>query len=205
MKQAECCADKPHYSRGLCVQCYRRDYRARNLEQVKQRNRAWRKSNPEKAEAATRAWRQANAEHVREVRKMYAHPRKYSRSEASKARSRERCRVWREANLDRARELDRQRLPSRNKQTRAYLAQRYRARLRDSCSPGVTAAEWGEILEVFGHACAYCLRQDEKLTRDHVEPIARGGRDEYSNLVPACGSCNSRKGAGTLLRFVSRP
>ncbi len=70
-------------------------------------------------------------------------------------------------------------------------------------SPGVRQAEWAEILETFGRACAYCLRTDRPLTRDHVVAISRGGLDEYENVVPACAPCNHRKQAGTLLRFIS--
>ncbi len=36
--------------------------------------------------------------------------------------------------------------------------------------------------------------KDGALTRDHVVPISRGGRDRWSNVVTACKSCNTRKG-----------
>lgn len=79
---------------------------------------------------------------------------------------------------------------------------RRRARLRDGVSPGVSPAQWATIVEYFGHACAYCLRRDRKLEREHVEPIARGGRDEPDNVVPACRPCNTSKGARTLFAFI---
>lgn len=50
-----------------------------------------------------------------------------------------------------------------------------------------------------GHACAYCGRHRrelgarERLTRDHLVPRSRGGRDEWLNVVAACSSCNHRK------------
>jgi len=65
----------------------------------------------------------------------------------------------------------------------------------------VTAEEWREILAAHGHACAYCGKPG-RMTRDHVVPIARGGRDEYTNVVPACKTCNTRKGARTIARFI---
>lgn len=33
---------------------------------------------------------------------------------------------------------------------------------------------------------------------DHLQPQARGGTDDLSNLVPCCALCNSVKGAKTL-------
>ena len=49
------------------------------------------------------------------------------------------------------------------------------------------------------HICMYCGAhpRDNKLTRDHVTPMSRGGRDRWSNVVTACRSCNTRKGNRT--------
>ena len=43
------------------------------------------------------------------------------------------------------------------------------------------------------HTCQYCGAKD-KLTIDHVVPVARGGKSEFSNCVTACFNCNNRKG-----------
>ncbi len=44
--------------------------------------------------------------------------------------------------------------------------------------------------------CMYCGGKfnNHSLTRDHVIPISKGGRDRWSNVVSACRSCNTRKG-----------
>lgn len=49
------------------------------------------------------------------------------------------------------------------------------------------------------HLCLYCGRDfpRQQLTRDHVVPSSRGGRDIWENVVSACYSCNSRKGGRT--------
>lgn len=49
------------------------------------------------------------------------------------------------------------------------------------------------------HLCLYCGRQfhGTALTRDHVQPISRGGRDVWENVVSACLHCNSHKGNRT--------
>ena len=50
-----------------------------------------------------------------------------------------------------------------------------------------------------GHLCLYCGEEFTRphLTRDHVLPISRGGRDVWENVVSACFHCNSRKGGRT--------
>ena len=44
--------------------------------------------------------------------------------------------------------------------------------------------------------CLYCGRvfQPGALTRDHVVPKSRGGKDEWENVVAACKRCNHHKG-----------
>lgn len=39
--------------------------------------------------------------------------------------------------------------------------------------------------------CVYCGQPAEHV--DHVRPLARGGREQLGNLVPACGRCNRSK------------
>lgn len=48
--------------------------------------------------------------------------------------------------------------------------------------------------------CAYCgdVFHVEDLTRDHIIPRSRGGKDQWVNVVTACGVCNKRKDAQTL-------
>lgn len=48
---------------------------------------------------------------------------------------------------------------------------------------------------------AYCGSK-ENLTLDHVVSIARGGPHTEDNLVVACASCNSSKGAKSLLAWA---
>lgn len=49
------------------------------------------------------------------------------------------------------------------------------------------------------YTCQYCsrhksqLKEHEFLTRDHIIPQARGGRDVWENVVTACSSCNNKK------------
>ncbi len=49
------------------------------------------------------------------------------------------------------------------------------------------------------YRCQYCgrstadLKPREALTRDHLIPLSRGGTNDWSNVVTACGPCNTRK------------
>lgn len=50
-----------------------------------------------------------------------------------------------------------------------------------------------------GYTCQYCgrkksqLKLSEFLTRDHVIPTAKGGRDIWTNVVTCCNECNNKK------------
>lgn len=49
------------------------------------------------------------------------------------------------------------------------------------------------------YMCAYCGHVDHKgLTRDHIVPLSRGGRDTWLNCCACCRHCNAIKGSRTL-------
>ncbi|MCK5604322.1 HNH endonuclease [Candidatus Pacearchaeota archaeon] len=59
--------------------------------------------------------------------------------------------------------------------------------------------QWKALLKTHNYRCAYCgiLGKDTKqkyLTQDHVIPIDKGGEHSPENIVPACLSCNCKKG-----------
>lgn len=43
--------------------------------------------------------------------------------------------------------------------------------------------------------CAYCGERFpvRDLSRDHILPVSRGGRNQWTNVVTACRGCNTRK------------
>lgn len=47
--------------------------------------------------------------------------------------------------------------------------------------------------------CMYCGLEFpvKDLSRDHINPTSRGGRDVWTNCVTACRRCNNRKGSKT--------
>lgn len=43
------------------------------------------------------------------------------------------------------------------------------------------------------HYCEGCNFTEEEITKDHKDPISKGGTDSVSNIVPACLKCNRDK------------
>lgn len=135
-------------------------------------NRLWAANHPEQA----RAWAQANPERRRDIKRNWqlAHP------EAKQA--------WRAATPKLQREQGRR----QNARRRARIA-------RVLCT--LTVQEWEAILAAAGHACIYC-RSTERLSIDHLTPIARGGPHTAENVAPACLPCNMSKNAQTADEFL---
>jgi 5-methylcytosine-specific restriction endonuclease McrA len=52
------------------------------------------------------------------------------------------------------------------------------------------------------YTCQYCNTPYSKsnLTLDHVLPLSKGGKTSWTNIVAACGPCNSRKGNKTNMK-----
>lgn len=58
----------------------------------------------------------------------------------------------------------------------------------------LTLDQWEAIKAAYDYRCAYC-GEVKPLTMDHVIPLTKGGGTTSDNIVPACKSCNSSKGA----------
>ena len=80
-----------------------------------------------------------------------------------------------------------------------YMAQeRRRARKMQAPVCDFTRQQWRAMKDLYGHCCAYCCQQFARLTMDHIVPLSRGGGHTWVNIVPACHSCNARKGTKCL-------
>jgi hypothetical protein len=45
------------------------------------------------------------------------------------------------------------------------------------------------------HICGYCGRHfaESKLSRDHIHPVSKGGKNTWTNCITACKTCNHEK------------
>jgi 5-methylcytosine-specific restriction endonuclease McrA len=168
--------------------------------------------------AASQRYTAANPERRREIgRRHYANNRDKERAGNKDYRARNRDRVLayqRKYNVNKAKEKSDYKRRTRAENT-ALVRERDRlqrsrwaklnpekvraARIRERTNRAdvertLTERQWQETIECFGHACAYCLRTDVEITQDHVIAVSRGGGHSAGNVVPACRSCNSRKG-----------
>lgn len=66
-------------------------------------------------------------------------------------------------------------------------------RMRELSGATLTTAQWEQIKDAYKHQCAYCEAPSQAM--DHVMPLSLGGTHTADNVVPACHSCNSSKGA----------
>jgi 5-methylcytosine-specific restriction endonuclease McrA len=78
------------------------------------------------------------------------------------------------------------------KRSRRAKAARRRKRRMERVEHDLTDEQWLAIKSAWG-GCAYCGKITERLQRDCVLAISRGGRYTLDNIAPACGSCNASK------------
>ena len=79
------------------------------------------------------------------------------------------------------------------------LEKKRRAAKKNAPINDFTLIQWQQMKEHCGNRCVYCSRKMKKLTQDHIMPLSKGGSHTFSNIVPACRSCNSRKHTGAPL------
>jgi 5-methylcytosine-specific restriction endonuclease McrA len=168
------------------------------IEKERARKRAYYHANAEKMKAQNKAWRKANPEAARAIRKAhYARRAPGVSAEISRKRrlvkpeeNRKATRAWRAKNRERHMKMVAD-WGKRNKVARQVHSANRRA--RKSSGAGVSKEQWAAIKAKFSNCCAYCLQKFERLTMDHVVPLATGGAHEPDNIVPACITCNRRK------------
>jgi len=177
------------------IAAYSREYRQTHKKERAALQRGYNKRHKEARAAYAKKYNAEHAEGLKEYFRVYHQARRETRNanariyQASHADAIAlKAKAWLVANREKYREYQ-----------RAYGAVR---RATEAGLPATfTEADWTDVLDLFGHKCAYCGK-DGKLHQDHFIPVTRGGGYEMGNIVPACHSCNSRKNAKDPLAWL---
>ena len=158
----------------------------KNKEAVALRNKEYRKANVEKVREwkrkEKRIYRLKYPDRIRRYKKQYyenniENIRKYYND--NKDRFRDARHIWLTNNRDRA----------------VNYSHTYTARKLGNTVEKVTRCDWHLMKLGYNNRCVYCGDATKKLTQDHIVPLSLGGAHCLSNIVPACGVCNSKKSA----------
>jgi 5-methylcytosine-specific restriction endonuclease McrA len=195
LRTADCHPSKRHKAKGLCAACYAVRQRSLNSEKYRGYVKKYQRENKEKCKRRAYKWRALNIEKVRQIDR-----ERYSKDTVKRKKSSARSRKLRPDAIKKAQRtwyvLNKDRVIASN--------HRRKARLRDSDSPGVPTHVFKAKCEESDGRCWYCLAKCDKLQREHVVPISRGGRDEPDNVIPACRTCNSSKKDKLLSEWLFR-
>jgi 5-methylcytosine-specific restriction endonuclease McrA len=166
-------------------------YAARHPERIKAKDALYAARHPERIKAKDARYRAGHREKRRQQTAQYdaAHPQqkrlrrlRYDRGHPEKRRAR--VARWRQLNP-----------AGRRDEEARHRALKAGAAIRD-----FTSAQWVAMQEHYGHRCVYCQKRCKgKLTQDHIVPLSKGGNHTAANIVPACRSCNSKKGPREVL------
>lgn len=80
-------------------------------------------------------------------------------------------------------------------------ANRKRRALLTGSDGHFTDEEFRLLCEAYESRCIYC-KQKLPLVPDHAIPLSKGGSNSIENIVPACKSCNSKKGTKTYDEYM---
>ena len=210
----ECGKDKRSGGKGMCDACYKRWLRATypekyraidkerwpkrrdaqnakrlhqyyiNYEEEIEKRRVYRDANRERIYRQQAEYRDKNREKIR------ARHREYNRTKRDHKKEMARLRAW----------VSKQPIEKLRAIWRA--SSQKRAAQKAKLPATLTEQDWMDILEEHNCSCAYCGTRKELLHQEHKVPLSRGGGYTKENIIPACPSCNSRKGTKTYNEFM---
>lgn len=146
-------------------------------ECAKQRARLWTKNNPEKA--------------LENSRRQY-----HKDIEKSRKNRAARVRKWYQANPEKGRANS----ASWKKSNRAKATGYESLRRARKFGAGIYLVKPIEVKKIVASSCLGCGTHD-RVSIDHIIPLARGGRHSIGNLQPLCVPCNSSKNDRTMTEW----
>jgi 5-methylcytosine-specific restriction endonuclease McrA len=182
------------YSRyKFCKECRKQDIRAweaKNPERVADSKKRWKQKNPD----ADAQHYQANKERIK------ARTRNYY--EENREQLLEQRRVYARANLDARVEYKRQWRKDNPEKHRAQSMRRRALKLASGGECDATTIQ--EMYESQQGLCAYCETVlFGSFHVDHMVPLSRGGRNDWTNLAITCADCNLSKAIKTVEEFFN--
>ncbi len=156
---------------------YDKEYRAKNLDKIKEKKRQYYLANREKFIAKNKRWRELNPDRRKKWRD----------------RERAYCREYYAKHIEERRERIKNYFRD-NPEVRRINEQKRRARRRNARGE-FSRQDWDKIKKQFENTCPACSRREPeiKLTIDHIIPLCQGGKHHKDNIQPLCRSCNCRK------------
>lgn len=187
------------YSRGGCVGCVKHQYESLDeatKERYKQTQAKWKERNRETILAKKRQYHRKNREaislknkqHYRENKELYRH-----RAHANYLKRRSKHRAY----------AKRYRATAQGRDVFKAAYYRRKARVLQAHTAHFSAADLQSQFKLFKDRCVYCGKASN-LTVDHFIPLANGGSNCLSNIVPACFSCNASKQDSDPLEWFKR-
>lgn len=163
------------------------EYRSERREILNQKSKSYYQQHSERLRKRIAGWYWRNHSRISAKRKQYyAENRDILLKEKAE---------WRDKNRERYRET------ARRECRRNFLRYRWLSQVRRARVAGATGThtndEWFALCEYYKNKCLCCGTTD-RLTQDHIVPIARGGSDYIDNIQPLCMTCNLKKGARTI-------
>jgi hypothetical protein len=173
----------------MCCSVRAKEYRLKNLEEVRIKKREYESSHRDKARIRLQKWRANNPERDNEVRLKSV--RKWRAENPERSRSLNL--LWHHANPEKAKQSTRNWRAKNPEKVRT--TKKNRAARKKGAIGIITVREWNDMKELYGFTCLRCkLKEPEiELTLDHVMPLVMGGSNMISNAQPLCRTCNGWK------------
>ena len=177
---------------------YNQSYRLKHRDRLNDYNKAHYRTHRQERVEYGKARYAANADEFKHYAKNYrathrevVHARNLSYISRNRQKVREKNAKWIKNNPERYKAAHKAWVKANQESIKRTLQIR---QTQVKKSANITLQDWIEIVAAHDGRCHYCGIKNVSLTQDHILSLRRGGLHEKSNIVPACGPCNSSKG-----------